>query len=79
MKLTGINVREEDEGLFVEGEQGIQHQPIDLNGVLDVSGNWVLQSHYVVKLLHLVTCNMNKHITHDIQTNSNVSHYISAS
>lgn len=60
MKLTGINVREEDEGRFVEREQGIQHQPIDLNGLLDVSGNWVLQSHYVVPILHLVTCNMNK-------------------
>jgi len=59
VKRTGVNVREEDEGLFVEGDQGVQHQPIDLNGVLDVSGNWVLQSHNVVTLLHLVTCNVN--------------------
>lgn len=76
MKLTSINVREEDEGLFVEGEQGIQHQPIDLNGMLDVSGNWVLQSHYVVTILHLVTCNTNIHPTHDKQTHPNVSDYI---
>lgn len=74
MKLTGINVREEDEGRFVEREQGIQHQPINLNGLLDVSGNWVLQSHYVVLILHLVTCNMNKH---PISTYSDVLHCIS--
>lgn len=63
LKLTCIDVREEDEGSFVERKQGIQHQPIDLNGVLDVSSNWVLQSHNVVMVLHLVTWNAdeNKH------------------
>lgn len=60
MKLTSIDVREEDEGSFVERKQGIQHQPIDLNGVFDVSSNWVLQSHNVVTVLHLVTWNTNE-------------------
>lgn len=60
MKLTSINVREEDESSFVERKQGIQHQPIDLNGVLDVSSNWVLQSHNVVMVLHLVTWKTNE-------------------
>ncbi len=70
MKLTGINVGKEDEGPFVEGEQSIQHQSIDLNRLLDVSGNWMLQRHYVVTLLHLVTYNMK---TLDIQTYSDIS------
>lgn len=60
VKLTSINVREENEGRFVERKQGIQHQPIDLNGVFDVSSNWVLQSHNVVMVLHLVTLNTNE-------------------
>lgn len=78
MKLTGVDVGEEDEGPFVEGQQGIKHQPVDLDGLLDVSGNRVLQSHYVVSLLHFVTCNMNRHLTRDTQTHSDISHYISA-
>lgn len=73
MRLTGINVGEEDEGCFVEREQGIQHQPIDLNGMLDVSGNWVLQGHNVVPILHLVTCNAKKR---PIKTYSGVSYCI---
>lgn len=56
MKLTSVNVREEDEGGFVEREQGVQHQPVDLDGMLNVSGDWVLQSHDVIMILHLVTC-----------------------
>lgn len=56
MELTGINVGEEDEGGFVEIEQSVQHQPVDLDGMLNVSGDWVLQSHDVVMILHLVTC-----------------------
>lgn len=55
VKPTSIDVREEDEGDFVEGEQGVQHQPVDLYGVLDVSSNRVLQSHDVVMFLHFVT------------------------
>lgn len=73
MKLTGVNVREEDEGLLVKGQQGIQHQSIDLNGVLDVCGDRVLQSHNIVLLLHLVTCNMNERTAHHIQTYTSTS------
>lgn len=56
VELTGVDVGEEDEGGLVELQQGVQHQAVDLDGMLDVSGDGVLQRHDVVVLLHLLTC-----------------------
>lgn len=55
-KQTSIDVRKQDEGLLVKGEQSIEHQAVDLNGMLDVCGDGVLQSHDVVVVLDLITC-----------------------
>lgn len=75
-KLTRIDVGKEDEGPLVEGEQGIQHQSIDLNGVLDVCCDRMLQSHNIITLLHLFTCTMNTKAHTSLQLHRNVSHYI---
>lgn len=66
MELTGINVGKEDESLLVEGNQRIQHQPIDFNRVLDVRRDRVLQCYNIVTFLDLVICKMQ--ISHKIQT-----------
>lgn len=65
-KLTSIDVRKQDEGFLVEGEQSIKHQPIDLDGMLDISGDGVLQSHDVVPVLDLIalTVKRAKHHPH---------------
>lgn len=63
MLLTGVDVGEQDERELVEGQQGVQHQPVDLDGPLDVSGDRVLQRHDVVLVLHLLAWT-NRH--HDV-------------
>lgn len=57
--LTCVYVGEEDERSLVEGDEGVQHQLVDLDGVLDVGGDRVLQGHDVVVLLHIVSCGCN--------------------
>lgn len=76
--LTSINVWKENKRPLVKRDQCVQHQSVDLNWVLDVCGDWVLQSYNVVMVLHVSTCNMGYHKSGPLRhTRTVMFHYIS--